>query len=231
MGNDQLFKKRDKKENYGRKNKNLSPKSRILIVCEGKTEVFYIDDLIKDFSIDKKVIYLIVSKDATEGNDPDKSDRSKPNGSDLQSLIKYAEDNKEKFDYIFCVCDKDAWGGQAFISVIKQAEGSGIRMIVSEPCFEYWILLHFEYTTEGFQRMPGEKYSDRVISSIKKHISSYEKGNRSQDIYKQLKGKMENAIKNSKMSFEGAKNDSKINTKTNFHDLIEFLRDLVSKKC
>lgn len=43
------------------------------------------------------------------------------------------------------------------------------------PCFEYWLLLHFEYTTKAFLGTPGRSACRRVISELKRHLSDYEK--------------------------------------------------------
>ena len=50
-----------------------------------------------------------------------------------------------------------------------------VRLVLSMPCFEYWLLLHFEYTTRAFLGTPGRSACSRVISELKRHLPDYEK--------------------------------------------------------
>ena len=49
-------------------------------------------------------------------------------------------------------------------------EATGIRFAVSDPCFEFWLLLHGEYTTSSFPDC------DSVIKRLEKHWPAYSKG-------------------------------------------------------
>ena len=45
-----------------------------------------------------------------------------------------------------------------------------LRFAVSDPCFEFWLLLHFEFTTAPF-----DGYSE-VRDRLKSHWPEYKKG-------------------------------------------------------
>ena len=70
-----------------------------------------------------------------------------------------------------------------------------VKVIVNNPCLEFWFLLHFERTSKYYRDCSS------VVRSLKKHLSGYEKTEkffkkRNNDIYLQLKPFLHSAIKN-----------------------------------
>jgi hypothetical protein len=61
------------------------------------------------------------------------------------------------------------------------------KFIVSNPSFEVWYLLHYEYSTRSYIN------TDAVIRELKKHYPGYEK---TSEMFPLLKDKMGNAITN-----------------------------------
>lgn len=55
----------------------------------------------------------------------------------------------EGIDKTFVVCDTENHTSLEAAKV--EAKGNNITMITSNPCFEYWILLHLEDTTRPYQ--------------------------------------------------------------------------------
>lgn len=53
---------------------------------------------------------------------------------------------------------------------LKIAENHDIRIGLSNPCFEYWLLLHFE----RFAQTNNTRH--QVQDRVKKHITGYKKG-------------------------------------------------------
>jgi hypothetical protein len=74
----------------------------------------------------------------------------------------------EPFKHVWCVIDGDY--GPAISNARSSAQAKGIKLAISTPCFEYWVLLHFEDTASAFQNC------DSVITCLKRHIQGYEKG-------------------------------------------------------
>jgi len=75
-----------------------------------------------------------------------------------------------------------------------------VNVIVNSPCLEYWLLLHFEYTTKPFGNC---KQAQTQLK--KKWMPDYEKTQKfytqeNNDIYSKLKPKLKTAISNSKKS-------------------------------
>lgn len=53
----------------------------------------------------------------------------------------------------------------------KMAEAKGIQIAISNPCFEFWYLLHFQYTTRFLKDYPAVK------AMLTVHLPDYEKSN------------------------------------------------------
>ncbi len=56
------------------------------------------------------------------------------------------------------------------VEAMKLKEAEGIRFASSDPCFEFWLLLHVDYTTTSFEDC------DQVIKRLKRHWKNYSKG-------------------------------------------------------
>jgi len=78
----------------------------------------------------------------------------------------------------------------------KCKKNDKIIVIVNNPCFEFWVLLHFCYTKRFY-----ENYKT-LLPDLQKHLADYEKTEKyflrtSPDIYKRLKPNLPTAISNS----------------------------------
>ncbi len=74
-------------------------------------------------------------------------------------------------------------------------EYHSVKVIVNNPCLEFWFLLHFERTSKYYRNC------SYVVQSLKKYLSGYEKTERffkkkDNDIYVQLKPFLHRAIEN-----------------------------------
>ncbi|EAJ6074223.1 RloB domain-containing protein [Campylobacter coli] len=165
MGTDDLHKKRNKglRDRKTRKNEYEA----ILIVCEGeKTEKNYLNQLKDFFRLSNVSINIISSK--------------KPDPSQIVEFTK--EKNKDdSYDKVYCVFDKDTHSD--FDKAKQKCEKYNFEAIISNPCFEFWILLHFEYTTKPFgTNSPCSKLID---NDLKKYIKDYTKNYNFANIIKQ----------------------------------------------
>ena len=69
------------------------------------------------------------------------------------------------------------------------ADAKGIQIALSNPCFEFWYLLHFQYTTKFFKDYPAVK------NALTTYLPDYEKAG---DVYNQLAEHTAIAIQNAK---------------------------------
>ena len=64
-------------------------------------------------------------------------------------------------DETWCVLDHDGREEEVRKFLVwherarKSRSAPTIEAVISDPCFEYWLLLHFEYTTRPFDKLGG----------------------------------------------------------------------------
>lgn len=220
MGSDQLFHKRKARTaaSLMRKQAKRAPYEMVLIVCEGeKTEPNYFSALINDLQLNTANIVIVKNN---EGSSP-------------RTIVDFAleEYKKEKeYDRIFCVFDKDnhstySWA-LAKIKKAKLGRNHLILAITSVPCFEFWLLLHFTYTTKQFDAGHGSICAN-VISDLKRYLPNYEKGN--VDTYQVTKDKLLTAIANCKKIEQYCESANTDMPSTKIYELIEYLKKLKNK--
>ncbi|MDO1510407.1 MULTISPECIES: RloB family protein [unclassified Neisseria] len=220
MGSDDLFKKRKaKKTSELKRKKYCEPYKRILIVCEGgKTEPNYFIGLRNHYRLSTANIEIA-------GDEC---------GSDPKSVVKHAkkrfrEENKagNPFDEVYCVFDKDCHPNyqEAINDIQNFRPENTFFSITSVPCFEYWLLLHFTYTTKPYLKpTSSDSSSAELIKQLKQYLPEYEKGKI--NVFNELQKNLDTAIANSKKSLEAAENQQIDNPSTKVHILVEKLKNL-----
>jgi hypothetical protein len=154
------------------------PNKRILILCEGKeTEPNYFKGLKHDQLNQRKLAALRIEI----------YDSRKNTGKELiaeaKHLKKEAKEEKNPYDDVWVVIDRDGYTKHP--QTFDQARANKINIALSSISFEFWFLLHFEYTTKGFGK------ADDLIDYLKKYMKDY---NKSGDNYHVLKNMTKNAI-------------------------------------
>ena len=165
-----------------RKEKTKKELERIILACEGAvTEKNYFESIFKELMKNKNIAKtsLVITKHA----------HTNPKGvlKDLEAALQ--KDNE--YEYKWIVIDRDEMrpnGGGHLLSdfngAISSAEAQGIQVAYSNPSFEIWYLLHFEYRNTGLNR-------DEVIEQLKKYVD-YAKNSKS--IFSEIKEKQIDAI-------------------------------------
>lgn len=124
-------------------------------------------------------------------------------------------------DMAFVVVDLDNNEDKAKEIQQLEARNRVEKFIVSNPSFEVWYLLHYEYSTRSYMN------ADAVIRELKKHYPGYEK---TSDIYPLLKDKMDGAIVNAEKLEEYHKEEEHLhpntacNPYTDVHKLIKIIK-------
>jgi len=173
---------------------------RVLIVCEGKTEVNYFKELIGYLKLSTVNIEILDIKQTT----PDSLfNRAK-------ELYRVSKKQGNPFDRVYCVFDKDGHAKyQQTKSHIDQATPKNTYYYAfSEPCFEFWLLLHFVKTDKPFSNFDDLK-KDR---KFKQYFPNY---NKSENIFNNLQDKVSIACQNAKH-----------NPHTNVDELIDYLKQI-----
>ena len=169
----------------GNNKKNVMPVFRIF--CEGeKTEPYYIRGYVNNFHSDKRSIIVVEN---TNKNTP-------------VQLVDVAVESKcggHEADWIWVVYDRESeakYSDSLHAEARKKAKDNNINIAFSNVCFEFWLLIHFEYTTAGYTSCDDLLHNSRLrekLSSI--GIKDYEKG--LPTLFDKLKDKVNDAMKNS----------------------------------
>jgi hypothetical protein len=153
----------------GRTPPKHSPSGKtFLIVTEGKkTEPNYFEKLREHLRLTSlKVVH-------PEGTDPVTLTKNAIALRDKQKQEAKKRDDIVPFDEVWVVFDLEKPHDQRrelAQKAIDFGKPKGIRFAKSDPCFEYWLLLHWRYTTAPFA------CCDDVIKSLKFHWADYDKG-------------------------------------------------------
>lgn len=189
---------------------------RVLILCEGETEVNYFLGLKSDEEMKRRLVSVDV--------DIYQPDNYSPKGlvEEAKRKIKEARSEKNIYDNVWVVFDRDQH--PYLHDAFQTAKANKIRVAFSNVCFELWILLHFE------RMLRPEDECDNVKVHVKRNYPDYEK---SGSHYERLKDKVLTAIQNGKWVIEQTKHELErgkkvfeLSTYTNVHELVEFLISL-----
>ena len=219
MGTDNLFHKRKAKaaDALERRKAKRASYDKILIVCEGeKTEPNYFNELINFYKLNTANVEI----DGTCGSSPK---------SVFERAIELYENENCKgdaFDKVYCVFDKDSHEtyDETLIRIKAQNPKSVFSAVVSVPCFEYWILLHFHYSTKPYHATGSSSIGNEVLKDLKAVFPEYTKG--SEDIFESLSGQLEFAKANAIRSLTHAQANHTDNPITHIHELVEYLQNL-----
>lgn len=144
----------------------------ILVICEGQTEEAYFRAVKAHYGRAATVNIKIVR------------DRSDP----LKMVEKAKRDNRnDDFDHVFCIVDGDK---PDRIALARKRIGhrEQCHLIVSMPCFEVWLLLHFERNDAPFAECAA------VCARLKETLPDYVKGLRHD--FAPITPRIDNAIQN-----------------------------------
>ena len=223
MGKDNLFSMRQatKIKQLQRAKDSRESYDKVLIVCEGeKTEPHYLIALRNHLKLSQTNIKIDPNCDSSP-----------------TSVVKYTkelikESFKDPYDYVFCVIDRDRHAD--FDTAIAQIHGhrkknTKLHAIVSNPCFEFWILLHFDYTTKLFGTSGDSPCMDLIKNNLKVYIKNYKK--RDKTIMPHIiKTGLEMAVANAKRANETAKRNDTDTPTTQMDKLVDYLKGLKGKK-
>ena len=193
---------------------------RVIIACEGTvTERNYFDSIFSELKQNHNIAKtsLVIAKHS----------HTDPKGvlADLEKAL----EKDDEFEHKWIVIDRDEMkpngGGHSsenFNGAISSAISKGIQVAYSNPSFEIWYLLHYDYRNTPIDRV-------KVIEELNKHID-YKKN--SNTIYSEILDLQETAIANAKRLESTYTNESRLlqqsvdNPSTTVYKLVEILNGL-----
>ncbi|MBU2978803.1 RloB family protein [Alteromonas sp. C1M14] len=219
MGSEDLHHKRKAKASreLKRRASRRSPYDKVLIVCEGeKTEPNYFNELVHYYKLNSANVEI----DGSCGSSPKSVFKR------AEKLAKIEQDKGDSYDRIYCVFDKDSHETyeetKAKIALKKPA---GLFFhIVSVPCFEYWLLLHFQYTTKPFSATGRSSIANEVLKELKKVMPEYSKGD--EKVFCTLLEQLEFAKQNAQRALKAVEKNFTDNPSTHIHELVDYLQNL-----
>lgn len=166
-----------------RKTEHRNFKKTVAIVGDGFTEKIYFDQLKELEELEDVVIKPELPRKAHKGGSYRRTIET------AKSLI------KEGYDHVYCLVDFDTVISEkkitAFKNDIASLDRNCVTVYVNNPCFETWILLHFEKTAKLFNTC--EEVSVRILPYIKDYNKRQDYLKR-KNIYKSLRPYLDNAI-------------------------------------
>ncbi len=136
----------------------------VLIICEGvETEYRYFEAMRRRQALVSVSIEVVRSGRQSE--------RLVEHAVELRRQRKRQPDALP-YEEIWCVFDREAAHEPAgFFAAVIRADREQLTLAVSNPCFEYWFLLHYRETNRPFQN------ADEVIDALRSNgcLPGYEK--------------------------------------------------------
>ena len=182
MRTDDLHKRANNK--ISRRKPTRQPNKIILIVCEGKkTEKNYFQRLKEFLNLISVKIQILTS----------------PHPTPLK-VIEHATqkiNESNEYDEVYCVIDRDTHGdfGEALDKAKSiKLQNTIFEVIVSDPCFEFWILLHFAKITPKFSANKSPCEALQKHKDFKKNLPNYDKSD--YDFKEIIANRLNVAIKN-----------------------------------
>lgn len=188
------------------------PQPTILIICEDKVSSHdYLKKAAQHFRAS-----AIVEVDHCGKTDP-------------QGIAENALRRCKDYERVYCVVDRDSHKNfHAAIKIVADSK-KNVELIISNPCFEYWIIIHFNYTRKGYTSMGAASSGAQALKELTsiKDMSDYEKGNAGQ-LFERLLPRLETAERHAARSLADAVGCGEFNPSTQMHLLIQQLRKLAA---
>lgn len=168
MGQDQQAKHRQIGRKLTRQAARRAPYASLLIVCEGeKTEPLYLQEIRQDMRLSTANVHVCPSAQGTEPAQV---------LAYAERLLLKGEPNRgiapKAFDEVFVVFDRDEHHTfhQALtqVAALSKKHRLPFHAIASVPCFELWLLLHFEPVYAPLHRT-------EALARLKQHLPHYAK--------------------------------------------------------
>jgi len=150
------------------------------IFCEGETEKYYFQKL----KAEERIGRVNVKSTKKTGS---------------KNIVKYAttftkhNNDFSKGDTVFCVFDRDKNTNKQLKEAKREAERHGIKIIFSNPSFEFWLLIHYQLHTTSCE-------NDDILTKLKKFIPDYHKAD--PELYLITRNNIETAKTNSQKIIE-----------------------------
>lgn len=197
-------------DSYGRKSPRFKQQPRILVVCEDKKSgLHYLKEAAKHYRVNVQVEILHVGH------------------TDPKGIVAYGEKVKSGYDHVYFMIDRDDHQNyEEAITIARKADK--LTTIVSNPCFEFWLYLHYKYSRKSYRAAGKKSAADLMLDDLKliPEMQNYCKGN-VHGLFNGLIGQPFNdANTRAKRLLAEASADGEYNPTTQVHLLLATFKDL-----
>jgi hypothetical protein len=192
-----------------RRKETLKPKKIMKIYCEGeKTEPSYILGYIEQSNSDslKKVIELQPTRKNTPVELVEEACKAKKGARNLAG------------DVYWVVYDRESvakYSDRLHASAYDKARANGINLVISNVCFEYWILLHFVDTSAPYSSYDDLFHKSDLSKSVK--IACGKDYTKALDLFGAVKNSIDCARERAKKLNSRALEDAEANKNKPYH--------------
>ena len=213
-----VSRKQRKIDDYKRRESFKEPRKSILIVCEGeKTEPIYFN------ALKERLRLIMVDVDIVgEGAAPITVVDHVIELREERKRIARRSLTKTAYEVMYCVIDVEVpVPHESLARAIDKAKRNKLEVILSNPCFEYWYILHFRKTSAPFNRSQDAK------AALRREHPAYNESDTT--IFNVVYPKTSDAIKYSKEVLKEQHNNSEdlsdCNPSTHVHKIVEYLQN------
>jgi hypothetical protein len=205
-----------------RPQRNHNPRSRkrsLLIQCEGqKTEPNYLEELCKACGVQHR---LAVQIKRGKGQNAVVTVEAAL----VEGRRRLLGENLYDYDEIYCVLDVEHAAHEAKLNeAIALAQEHDIRLFLSNPSFEVWLLAHFERTKRDFA--DGSAAEAHLSTHWRKHFGSdYDKGD--PELYAKLADRVNGARENAQWALETFHGNAPCRSSNASTEVYRLIRDLL----
>jgi len=158
------MKKRDRTRNPGRRPPFRDPRPIVLVVCEGTSE----EEYLKLFAAHHKNARIQVRISNERGVPFTLVELAKKLKQESDNKAKKQQDENLAYDSVWCVFDIDE---HPRVDEAKEmARSKGIRLAISNPSFELWLILHLRESPGMMGRHDILKELEKLVPGYNKHI-------------------------------------------------------------
>ena len=152
-----IAKRRDRGRRPGRRPGSRERKPLILIVCEGEvTEPQYFRGFVRWWRNPRVTIEIVPGAGQPEAL----VNLARSRKIEASARAKRERDSNLLFDQVWCVFDVDDHPG--IPEARRAGQAAGIECAISNPCFELWLLLHFDES-------PGTQHRQNIRRRLEAH--------------------------------------------------------------
>lgn len=197
-------------KSFSRSGARFKEEPRILILCEdSRSSKNYLQDAAVHFRASAEV-------------DIAHCGVTHPSG-----IVREGVKRSRKYDHVYCVIDRDTH--QCFNLALQMARDSvNVTVIPSYPCFEFWLVLHFEHCRRPFRGTQRLSAGEEAVAKLREYagMENYAKGSRT-SLFNQLLGEpLEKARRLSPRILIEAEREGELNPSTCIHLLFELFERL-----